>query len=55
MRFFSVAPLTALRPGIHRTGTPSVDVNRIFEPLHNWFENALETDPARRFPDAVSP
>src|SRR4029077_14845043 len=25
-----------------------------FEPLNNWFENALETDPARRFPDAVA-
>lgn len=32
----------------------SVDTDGCFEPLHSWFENALETDPARRFPDAAA-
>jgi hypothetical protein len=39
-------------PGNPPDWNPSVDSNLMFEPLYNWFENALETDPARRFPDA---
>jgi hypothetical protein len=41
-------------PGNPPDWNASVDVDRAFEPLHHWFENALETDPARRFPDAVA-
>jgi serine/threonine protein kinase len=50
---FGRAPDTS-SPGNPPDWNPSVDTNRIFEPLHNWFENALDTDPARRFPDAVA-
>lgn len=32
----------------------SIDAEQIFEQLHQWFETALETDPNRRFPDAVA-
>ncbi len=40
-------------PGNPPDWNASIDINRTFELLHNWFENALETDPTRRFPDAV--
>lgn len=32
----------------------SADGDQTFELLHHWFENALETDAAQRFPDAVA-
>ena len=41
-------------PGNPPDWNASVDGDRAFESLHPWFENALETDPARRFPDAVA-
>ncbi|KJC58417.1 hypothetical protein UP10_26150 [Bradyrhizobium sp. LTSPM299] len=41
-------------PGNPPDWNASVDGDRAFEPLHHWFENALETDPTRRFPDAVA-
>jgi hypothetical protein len=41
-------------PGNPPDWNASVDGDRTFEPLHHWFENALETDAARRFPDAVA-
>lgn len=41
-------------PGNPPDWNASLDTVRAFEPLHHWFENALETDPARRFPDAVA-
>jgi serine/threonine protein kinase len=41
-------------PGNPPDWNASVDADRTFEPLHHWFENALETDPRRRFPDAIA-
>jgi hypothetical protein len=40
-------------PGNPPDWIASVDTDQAFEPLHHWFENALETDPTRRFPNAV--
>jgi serine/threonine protein kinase len=40
-------------PGNPPDWNASVDTDRAFEPLHHWFENALETDATRRFPNAV--
>ncbi|MBN9497231.1 MAG: AAA family ATPase [Alphaproteobacteria bacterium] len=31
----------------------SIDTDGAYELLHHWFEKALDTDPAQRFPDAV--
>lgn len=33
--------------------TPEVDSPGIFRALHDWFAEALEVDPARRYPDAL--
>jgi len=41
-------------PGNPPEWNASVDSDRAFEPLHHWFENALEINPVRRFPDAVA-
>lgn len=41
-------------PGNPPDWDASVDSDRTFESLHHWFENALEIDPSRRFPDAVA-
>lgn len=46
-------------PPSHSPGNPpdwdaAVDGDRSFELLHNWFANALEMDPASRFPDGVT-
>ncbi|WP_238123135.1 MULTISPECIES: AAA domain-containing protein [unclassified Xanthobacter] len=45
-------PPASPSPGNPPDWNAAIDGDLTFEPLHRWFANALEIDPASRFPDA---